>query len=295
MGNNSSSIEFESGKLIEFDENNKIIFNNILTKFNNLKSKCIVLSMLGCARVGKSTFINGFLSYMFYKNINLVKCSSSEDHCTIGIDYISFSYNLNDTSFQIIILDCQGLLYEDSKNDDKLLSIIYSLSDIVIYHDTGIINNQTLNALTSLCLVADHIKSNSDIKEKKPMLFFRMRDYNLDCDPNKIIQKTFKMQNDQYDKVRGAINKLFPIMEAIKTDPIGKKEQIELKNKNYMSILDNDEYGFNSAYNKILLCMKELNIKTVSSLCNHADKVINQINNNQKISFNDWGRHIKKL
>lgn len=297
MGNtDSSGIEFELGKFAEFDENNKIIFNNILTKFNNVESKCVILSMLGCARVGKSTFINGFLSYLFRKNIDIAKCSNGADHCTRGIDYISFVYNFDtNISIQMIILDCQGLLYEDSKNDDKLLSVIYSLSDVIVYHDTGIINNQTLNALTSLCLVADHIKSSDDEKDQKPMLFFRMRDYNLDCDPNLIVQKTFAIHNDQYDKVRGAIHKLFPTIDTITTAPLGKKEQTELKNKNYMSILNtsdtvpvSDEYGFNDAYHKILSCAQTIKIKTVGSVCKHADKVICQINNNQKISFNDY-------
>lgn len=291
MGNtNSSDINFESGKLISFDENNKIVFNNILNSFNNLESKCIVLSMIGCARVGKSTFINGFLSYLFNKNIHFVKTTNGGDHCTIGIDYINFPYNQenNNVPAQIIILDCQGLMYEDSKNDDKMLSIIYSLSDIIVYHDTGIINNQTLNALTSLCLVADQIKDNSDAKEIKPMLFFRMRDYDLECSPDKIIQKTFKKQKDQYDKVRGAINKLFPVIGAIFTDPLGKKEKKELSNGNYMSILNDNEYGFNNAYNEILQCIQNINIKTVGSLCKHANTVVAQINDNAKISFNDY-------
>ena len=290
MGNNSSGIKFESGKLIELDQNNKILFNNILNNFNNLESKCIVLSMIGCARVGKSTFINGFLSYLFNENIDFVKTANGGDHCTLGIDYINFSYKSenSDTLAQIIILDCQGLLYEDSKNDDKLLSVIYSLSDIIVYHDTGIVNNQTLNALTPLCLVADQIKDTSDAKEIKPILFFRMRDYDLECNPQEIIQKTFKKQNDQYDKVRGAINKLFPIISAITTDPLGKNEKAELKDRNYMSILHDNEYGFNGAYNQILQCISNINIKTVGSLCKHANKVITQINNNEKISFNDY-------
>ena len=98
-------------KLIQFDEELKMTFNLIETDM----TECIVVSMIGCARVGKSTFINGFLTYMFGKNIDCVKTSNGSDHCTLGIDCICFSHNTQN----IIVLDCQGLLYEDSKNDDK--------------------------------------------------------------------------------------------------------------------------------------------------------------------------------
>jgi hypothetical protein len=284
---NGTNINFESNKLVEFDKFNKMIFNNSI---DNLESECVVLSMIGCARVGKSTFINAFLSYLFGANVYCVKTANGGDHCTLGIDYISFPYKLknSDETIQIIILDCQGLLYEDSKNDDKLLSVIYSLSDIIVYHDTGIVNNQTLNALTPLCLVADQIKDSSDAKEIKPTLFFRMRDFDLECNPQEIVQKTFTKRDDQYDRVRGAINKLFPKINTIVTDPLGKHEKIKLKNMDYTEIVYDDKYGFVSAYEEILQCMQSVDMKKIDLLCKHANKLVTQINHNEKISFNDY-------
>lgn len=111
---------------------------------------------------------------MIFISQKLQQKQNRTEHCTQGIDFLSVRYkNVN-----LIILDCQGLNYEDSKNDDKSLSFIYSVSNLIIYHDTNIINNQTLNTLTLLCLVSDCVKDNG--LYIKMVLYFRMRDYNLD-------------------------------------------------------------------------------------------------------------------
>lgn len=287
---------FNCKKFMSFD-NSKVTLSEFFQQ-ENANSDHIIISMIGCARVGKSTFINGLLSYLLNKNINVVNTSSSSDHCTTGIDYISIDYELGDeigNIYKIIILDCQGLSYQDSKNDDKLLSVIYMLSDIVVFHETGIINNQTLNTLTLLCLVADYIKFDNVSTKNKPILFFRMKDYNLTCDPKEILDKTFETQNDQYDKVRGAINKLFPTIYPLTTDPLGKSEIKKLKDGIFIDILKDDEYNFISSYNKILKCALNIKknsqnkqIKTIESLYKNATNVATKLNTNEKMSFNDY-------
>lgn len=295
LAESSSNIHIQYSKLLTIDDDNKIIshFDKNISNTN----KCVIVSMIGCARVGKSTFINAFISSILKTNVDIIKTSSSSEHCTIGIDYIHVSCknesdnirNHNEEFSEIIILDCQGLSYGDSKNDDKLLSVIYMLSDVIIFHEPGILNNQTLNTLTSLCLVVDYIKTEEIKDENKPILFFRMRDYNLECDPNEILSRTFDTQADQYDKVRGAIKKLFPVIQTIHTEPLGKKEQLLLKNKNFLAILENDDYGFEKAISNIISVFhNKKNKKTIRYLSESVDKVCNQINSNKKISFNDY-------
>lgn len=87
---NTKQWEIQHGKFIEFDSDNKIVLNTTITDTDIKYSNCIVISMLGSARVGKSTFINGFLSYLFQTNVSLAQTANECDHCTIGIDYISF-------------------------------------------------------------------------------------------------------------------------------------------------------------------------------------------------------------
>jgi hypothetical protein len=264
-------------------EGDKIIYNDKVKEFCNINSKkqCVIISMLGNSRVGKSTFINGLLTYHHKTNIDLVKTSSNSKHCTQGIDFVSF---IQDDYF-VVILDCQGLNLGDGKNDIKLLSIAYGLSNMMIYHSAGIICNETLHTLTSLCLFADMIKNDIDTIQK-PELYFRMRDFTLD-DPQQIIDETFASQSDQYERVRGAIKKLFPIIKPIVTEPIGKKDRDELKRFNFTSILKPDSYGFCECYDEILNPKNHTNKKSVGGMYGNVEKLVNNLNTNKNISFKD--------
>ena len=251
------------------------ISDNCLTleKIKEDDKNVFVISMLGCARVGKSTFINGLTSYIFNENKYVAKTSSKSEHCTQGIDYINVDYN----DLKLIILDCQGLNYEDSKNDDKLLSFIYSVSNLIVYHDVNIINNKTLNTLTSLCLVLNCIKDND--RKNKPTLYFRMRDYNLESPIDDIIGRTFTQRNDQYDNVRNAIKKLFPKINGFFTEPMGKKEQHLINNKEYDLLYDDlDDYNFKSCFDEILSNVNKDNTTCFNDLIKHMEKTLEQIN-----------------
>lgn len=276
----------------------KQISNPLILKSNHtlseLKNSCVTMSMIGTARVGKSTFINAFLSYLYQQNISVVSTSSTADHCTLGIDYIKCECVHNEKFFNLIILDCQGLMYEDSKHDDKLLSIIYSLSDIVIYHDSKIVDNQTLNSLTSLCLVADYIKNTSNF-DSKPVLYFRMRDYNLESDSTLVLQNTFANRLDQYDNVRGAIKNLFPYMSALITYPINRSELALLKNKQYLEFFYGDT-NFVPTFD-ILICdiinvlhHNQLNNKcqTLEIFFQKIENILTCVNSNKNISFDSY-------
>lgn len=265
-------------KLLQIDVNGQLIIKP--TELLNSHNPCVVISMIGTARVGKSTFINAFLSHLLNANISIVKTASSSTHCTLGIDLIKCTCSTPTYNFDLIILDCQGLMYEDSKSDDKLLAIIYLLSGIVVYHDAGIINNQTLNTLTPLCLVMDHIK-NIEL-EKKPILFFRMRDYNLDSEPADIINTTFTKRDDQYDKVRGAIQHLFPQIKTICTEPIGKKDLNLLKNNEYLKVIDDS--GFSDSFEILITHIMELIVQSNESNESNKSNELNESNELNKLN-----------
>lgn len=275
-------------KLVQIDVNDQLIIKS--TELLNSYNPCIVISMIGTARVGKSTFINAFLSYLLNDNTPIVKTTSSSTHCTLGIDLIKCTCSTHTDNFDLIILDCQGLMYEDSKSDDKLLAIIYLLSGIVVYHDVGIINNQTLNTLTPLCLVMDYIK-NIEL-EKKPILFFRMRDYNLDSNPTDIINATFTKRDDQYDKVRGAIQHLFPQINTICTEPIGKKDLNLLKNNEYLKVIDDS--GFSNSFEILIANIMDLIVQpnksneSSNNINAKLSNIVRNINQNEKITWENY-------
>lgn len=282
MGNGGSSNSMFYDKLCYF-EGDKILYNTKVKEFCeiNAKKQCVIISMLGNSRVGKSTFINGLLTHHHKTNIDLVKTSSSSKHCTQGIDFVSFVQD----DYLVVILDCQGLNLGDGKNDIKLLSIAYGLSNVMIYHSAGIVCNETLHTLTSLCLFADMIKDDIDTIQK-PELYFRMRDFTLD-DPQQIIDETFASQSDQYERVRGAIKKLFPIIKPIVTEPIGKKERDELKKFNFTSIIKPETFGFHECFTEILDPKNHINKKLVGGMYSNIEKLINNLNTNKDISFKD--------
>ena len=282
MGTTISTPKYITGKLISI-ENNQLVLSPLLDHANIDTKQTFIISMLGCARVGKSTFINMFLSYLFNENIQLVETSFKSTHCTMGIDYII--YDCPRTNIQIMILDCQGLNYTDSKNDDKLLSFIYAISNIIIYHDANIINNQTLNTLTSLCAIT----SAKHLRTDKPTLYFRMRDFNLESSMDDIIEQTFAKQDDQYENVRNSIKKLFPNIHGIFTETLGKHELKKIKEHDYLSICnENDDYNFKRSIEQILCDIDIKQCVLGSLVLQNIHSTIEQINCNLEVTYKNY-------
>lgn len=276
--------------LLNVDENNKLNLN--IPNLPNVKS--IVVSMIGCARMGKSTFINMFISYLHQTNMKVLETSSGSDHCTTGVNIYNVFLKNDDNEYNLIFLDCQGLSFLDSKNDDKFLSAIYMISDIVVFHTSGYINNETLNTLTPLCLVADMIQTDVHETMLKPKLYFRMKDYSLNADPRDFITKTFTKRSDQFDNVRGAIKKLFPVIEPITTDILGKNniEQLNMQNPDYLTIC-NDDLGFKKCFDTLIIDIHQLfndnrPIVTPKMIFLNLEKIVNQINTNLRMTFVDY-------
>jgi ABC-type thiamine transport system ATPase subunit len=68
-------------KLINFVENNINILSDI-----DLDNKYII-SIVGDARKGKSTFLNLIINYLTKENKEYFKMDDGLSHCTLGIDY----------------------------------------------------------------------------------------------------------------------------------------------------------------------------------------------------------------
>jgi GTPase SAR1 family protein len=69
-------------KFITINDNNIQLINPITKPYK-------IISFIGDARIGKSTLINCFISFLYNKNISIFKSSNnSKNHCTIGIDML---------------------------------------------------------------------------------------------------------------------------------------------------------------------------------------------------------------
>jgi len=254
-------------QLIDFIENNLVLSTNI--NFEQTK----IITVIGRARLGKSSLLNIICSHLNNIDQEIFKSTSSIKHVTQGVQcYYNEGLNL-------LILDSQGLDYSDSSNDHKILLFCYSISDIIIYNDRNIFNNSSLNCLCSLSSFVNRI----DNITTKPILVIRIADYELDNDINEVIKITMTPQNDQYDNIRNAMKTLFSNIIGIQTNYLDKSDITNMKKHKYMQVLENNENNYLFCIRTILdltvnIQYKKLTTKTLQQL-------IDNINNNNNINY----------
>lgn len=246
-------------KLIEFVDNNL----NLSSKLD-IKNKYII-SIVGDARKGKSTFLNLIINYLTKENKEYFKIDDGLSHCTLGVDY----YEIDDYLF----LDCQGLNYQDSSNDPKLLLFIYSISNIIIYNDKNVINNNVFTTLQPMAMFLNTFKNfNASI------LYFRISDYELEGNPYKLLDNILINQKDQFDNVRESIKKLFSSIEINITEPLDRSEKSLFKKRDFNKILEIT--NFNNIIKEIYSLINSQTKKKID-----INKLINNINQNKKIDY----------
>ena len=122
-------------KFITINNDNITLINQI----SNLTKPYKIISFIGDARIGKSTIINCFISYLYNKNINIFKSTnSSKGHCTTGIDMLQLEMD----DYNLILLDVQGLNFKESKDDCKIILFIFMISNLIIYNQKDILKEE---------------------------------------------------------------------------------------------------------------------------------------------------------
>ena len=114
----------KSSPLIRFDGTKLLLADNALPS-----TPVKIVSIIGKARMGKSTFLNAFISKYTGKNSTVFTTQDGDDHCTLGIDY----YYIPEKN--LLLLDSQGLAHENACHDPSLLLFIYLVSNIVIFNE----------------------------------------------------------------------------------------------------------------------------------------------------------------
>lgn len=259
--------------IISFDKNKIILNENFLKSLNFDSTKYKVISIIGTARSGKSTLLNLLITFITGKNSNVFESSSSNKHCTRGIDM----YITNN----MIFLDCQGIEYQDSSNDVYLLLMSWLFSNLIIYNNTSI-NNSTLKSLEPIVSFANYIKSD---KYDKPNLIIRVRDYDLDENVNDTFSELMKTNNDQYQTIRDSIKNLFWSTQVVSTNILDRKEIKLLKENSYTQILDSNENGINECFVNCVDKIQSSNSVTLKDFVNKLQTIVSQLNENQYIDF----------
>ncbi len=234
-----------------------------------------VISILGKARMGKSTFMNCLVSTLYDKNAYIFPTQESTEHCTIGID----AYILADRN--ILLLDCQGVEYDDSSQDSKLLLLTYLLSDLIIFNERNMLSNSTLNSFQPMVAFLQYLQLE---QIRKPRLFFRISDVDLELDPTQNLKNVLAEKHDQFQNIRDSVNQLFLEPVAFKTASLDRTEKGLLKKHKYNEVLANDENGFADAIDAVMAHVGAPE-RTFGQWHQSIPAILEAINKNEKIDY----------
>ena len=241
----------------------------------NTKKPFRVLSILGKARMGKSTLFNTIISKLTKKNQKIFQTQDNDEHCTRGIN----GYFLKE--HDLLLLDCQGLSLENSSHDPTLLLLVYLISDVIVFNERMMLQNEALKLMEPICTFMTYIDTET---MKKPTLVFRISDADLVKDTQHNLKKVLSPYEDQYQSIRESITHLFqdPI-ELVKTNPLERSHKQFLEKNDYVSLLKDDYVNFNEAVSKIISFLG--NGQNPEEWIQKVPIIIEQINNNEKINY----------
>lgn len=260
-------------------KDNKLILNIDVDNNDTNNDQVKVVSIIGKARGGKSTFSNLLISMLCDQNKTIFRMSDLSTHCTNGVDYYYMKEH------KIILLDFQGIYLGDSSQDSKLLLLSYLLSDIIIFNENKILSNNTLQQFEPMLSFIQYINK-EELQKVNPKLIFRISDVNLNIEPTSNMQQMLSEQKDQFQSIRDCINFLFDEPFSISTKNLDRNEFKSLKNEEFLEILECDENGFSDAINKILQYIDCCDYKnTYNSFMNKIKTVVDSINNEEKIDY----------
>jgi hypothetical protein len=236
-----------------------------------------VVSILGKARMGKSSFLNCIASYLAKDNKKIFSSMGGGEHITKGIDF----YHIPEQN--ILLLDSQGLAHYDAQHDPILLLFVYLVSDVIIFNERMMLQNEALKLLEPVCAFLNFVDVDDIIK---PSLFFRISDCDLNpTDAEKNLNKIMAEYPDQYQSIRASITHLFQEpLRIVPTTSLDKAPKAYIDAGTFKPLLSDEENGFKSAIEAILATVTYPSKQKNQNIAN-LPRIIEQINNNQKIDI----------
>jgi hypothetical protein len=266
-----SSIEIHTSKpLIRFDGTKLILVDNALP---NTSVK--VISILGKARMGKSSFLNTFISKYAQQDSVIFTTQDGIEHCTLGIDYCYIPEE------NVLLLDSQGLASGDARHDPALLLFIYLISNVIVFNDTRLLQNEALRLIEPICTFTQYLDVESF---DKPTLIFRLSDGKQVKDPQKNLDNVMAHHEDQYNSIRESIENVFvqPVQIVKTENPRDDEEEFLAKNK-YLALLARKENGFDDAITYIMNILRPLPVK--ANILSTLSTIVDSINGNEQIKL----------
>ena len=236
-----------------------------------------VVSILGKARMGKSSFLNCIASYLAKENKKVFSSMGGGEHITKGIDF----YHIPEQN--ILLLDSQGLAHYDAQHDPILLLFVYLVSDVIIFNERMMLQNEALKLLEPVCAFLNFVDLDDIIK---PSLFFRISDCDLNPeDAEKNLNKIMAEYPDQYQSIRASITHLFQDpLRIVPTTSLDKAPKAYIDAGTFKPLLSDEDNGFKGAIEAILATVTYPSKNKNQNITNIA-QIIERINNNQKIDI----------
>ena len=261
----------KSSPLIRFDGTKLLLVENELPT-----TPVKIISIIGKARMGKSSFLNAFISKYSGKNTTIFTTQDGDDHCTLGIDYYYIPEH------NLLLLDSQGLAHENASHDPSLLLFIYLVSNIIIFNESTMLQNSALKLIEPICTFTQYLDMDTC---EKPSLIFRISDAKRGSDIHKTLEKLMAHHNDQYNSIRESVENVFaqPV-KIIKTEYPQKAEDSLLSSNDYMGLLSVKENGFDSAITSIIEDISA--VVPRENILTSIPGYIDSINNNEQININ---------
>ena len=260
----------ESKSLVTFDGTKLKLIEEL-----KLAPTVKVVSILGKARMGKSTFLNAFVSKFTKVNSQVFTTADGIEHCTYGIDYCYIPEQ------NLLLLDSQGLANGDARHDPALLLFIYLVSDVVIFNDSKILQNEALKLIEPICTFTQYLDFDNFVK---PVLMFRLSDGKLVKDVQKNLANVMAHHEDQYNSIRESIENVFqePV-RIVKTETLKDGDERCLNGGDYLGLIGNAENGFDAAINAIMDVVKGAEPR--ACILSDLPGIIEKINGNEQIKI----------
>ena len=266
-----SFVEIQKSKpLIRFDGTKLVLVDHALP---NTSVK--VVSILGKARMGKSSFLNTFISKYAQEDSVIFTTQDGIEHCTLGIDYCYIPEE------NVLLLDSQGLASGDARHDPALLLFIYLISNVIVFNDTRLLQNEALRLIEPICTFTQYLDVESF---DKPSLIFRLSDGKQVKDPQKNLDNVMAHHEDQYNSIRESIENVFvqPV-QIVKTENPRDDEEEFLATNKYLALLARKENGFDDAITYIMNILRPLPVKV--NILTTLSKIVDSINGNEQIKL----------
>lgn len=191
----------------------------------SLQGPVTVCSVVGNYRTGKSFLLNKLVG-----GSSTFMVSGTTASCTKGLWIMRRTLQSSDGT-NVLIVDTEGLgsMSATETHDLRVFSLALLLSSTFLYNSTGAITEATLNNLSLVASLTEHVRMTagdaatdaSALAECFPHFVYVARDFSLqlvgergeEVDSTTYLNQSLRVRGDadsSKNKVRNAINKLFP-------------------------------------------------------------------------------------